>query len=84
MKNVILLSLTIIMCSCFKSTPSDMEPVIDGRFDNYKSVFYPSTDCIKVCAIVVDKNGDVWYLRMNAYGTVRDEKKLFNLSDYDN
>lgn len=64
-----------------KSTPSDLEPLIKGRFKDCKTVHYPSTDS-KVCAIIVDKHGDVWYLRMNAVGDMRDDKLLFNLSEY--
>lgn len=67
---------------CEKSSkPIDLEPVINGRFSDAKAVYYPSTD-YKVSAIVIDKDGNVWYLRMNAFSEMRDEKKLFNISDY--
>lgn len=67
--------------ACGGSTPSDLEPVINNNFKDAKTVFYPSTD-FKVSSIVVDKNGDVWYLRMNGFGQMKDRLKMFNVSDY--
>jgi hypothetical protein len=65
------------------STPQDLEPIINGRFKDAKAVYYPSTD-YKVSAIVIDKNGNVWYLRMNSSAEMRDEKQLFNVSEHCN
>jgi hypothetical protein len=63
------------------SNPRDLQPIIEGRFKNAKAVYYPSSDC-KVCAVIVDSGGNVWYLRMNGYATVKDDKQLFNISTY--
>ena len=76
----LLVAVLLIGCD-ISSTPQDLEPIINGRFKDAKAVFYPSTDN-KVSAVVVDNNGNVWYLRMNGYAEMRDEKKLFNVSEY--
>lgn len=78
---IYLLLVVLIFTGCDSSSPKDLEPVINGRFKQAKAIYYPSTD-IKVSAVVVDKNGDVWYLRMNALADMRDEKILFNISEY--
>jgi len=62
------------------TTPKDLQPIINGQFKNAKKVFYPSTDS-KVSAIIIDENGDVYYLRMNGAGDMRDNVRLFNVSD---
>lgn len=78
----ILLFIQISFSSCIENnSPTDFAPVIDGQFKDNKVVFYPSTDN-KISAIVVDKNGDVWYLRLNGFGALKDNKKLFNVNDY--
>lgn len=74
----------VLLFGCdISSTPQDLSPIINGRFKDAKTVYYPSTDN-KVSAIVIDKNGNVWYLRMNAFSEMRDDKKLFNVSEYCN
>ncbi len=65
----------------YSSKPKDLEPIINGQFKDAQKVFYPSTD-FKVSAIVVDKNGDVWYLRMNGEAEMKDNVKLFNVSEF--
>ena len=65
------------------STPKDLEPIINGKFKDAKAVYYPSTSS-QVSAIVVDKEGNVWYLRMNMVDQIRDEKQLFNVSEHCN
>lgn len=71
----------LLAVSCQTSTtPEDLQPIINGQFKNAKKVFYPSTDT-KVSAIVIDENGDVFYLRMNGRGDMRDNVRLFNVND---
>lgn len=77
------LLVVVLFTGCVESTPKDLEPIINGQFKDAKAVFYPSTDH-KVSAVVVDKDGNVWYLRMNGFSTMRDEKKLFNVSEHCN
>lgn len=78
------LLVAVLFTGCsIESTPKDLEPIINGQFKDAKAVFYPSTDG-KVSAVVVDKDGNVWYLRMNGFSTMRDEKKLFNVSEHCN
>lgn len=70
--------------SCINSSnPNDLKPIIDGRFKDAKAVYYPSTD-YKVSAVIVDKNGDVWFIRMNSDNVpvVKDDKILFNVTQY--
>lgn len=62
------------------TTPKDLQPIINGQFKKAKKVFYPSTDS-KVSAIIIDENGDVYYLRMNGVGDMRDNVRLFNIND---
>jgi hypothetical protein len=77
-----ILLLAAVFSGCFDgSKVKDMQPIVDGRFKDAKAVFYPSTD-FKVAAIVVDKDGNVWYLRLNGDAEMRDEKQLFNVSQY--
>lgn len=75
--------LLTLLCSCSntESTPSDLQPIISGQFQDAKAVYYPSTD-FKVSAVVVDKDGNVYYLRMNAVDQMRDNIKLFNVNDF--
>ncbi|MRT17764.1 hypothetical protein F3C99_12455 [Vitellibacter sp. q18] len=78
------LLVAVLLVGCdMSSTPQDLEPIINGRFKDAKAVYYPSTD-YKVSAIVIDKNGNVWYLRMNSSAEMRDEKQLFNVSEHCN
>lgn len=82
MKSLIFYFIVIIgLSSCGGSKPSDLDPVINNNFKDAKTVFYPSSD-FKVSAVIVDRNGDVWYLRMNGIGQLKDQQKLFNVSDY--
>lgn len=83
MKKVFLIiSVIFVLSSCTNgSKQSDLAPIINGQFKDAKSVFYPSTD-YKVAAVIVDKNGDVWYLRMNGNAVLKDYVKLFNVSSY--
>lgn len=77
-----MLFVVLFLSSCFGgSTPKDLQPIIDGQFKNAQAVYYPSTDG-KASAVVVDKNGDVYYIRLNGYGELRDNKRLFNVKDY--
>ena len=80
---IVCILLMAVFSSCLypSSRPADMKPIIDGKYKDARSVYYPSTDQ-KVAAIIVHKNGNVWYLRMNAAGNMRDEIRLFNVSDY--
>lgn len=72
----------VLFQSCLTGgKPSDLQPIINGKFKDAKAVYYPSTDD-KVAAIVIDKDGNVWYLRMNFFSQMRDEKQLFNVSQY--
>jgi hypothetical protein len=76
------LLVAVLLVGCdIHSTPQDLEPIINGRFKDAKAVYYPSTDG-KVSAVVIDKDGNVWYLRMNGFAEMRDEKQLFNVSDH--
>jgi hypothetical protein len=76
------LVVAVLLVGCtVKSTPKDLEPIINGKFKDAKAVYYPSTSS-QVSAIVVDKYGNVWYLRMNMLDRMRDEKKLFNISEH--
>ena len=77
------LLVAVLFTGCLESTPKDLQPIIDGRFKGAKAVYYPSTD-YKVAAIVIDKNGNVWYLRMNGVDQIKDEKELFNVSEHCN
>jgi hypothetical protein len=78
------LLVAVLFVGCIvESTPKDLEPIINGKFKDAKAVYYPSTSS-QVSAIVVDKNGDVWYLRMNKVDQIRDEKQLFNVSEHCN
>ena len=77
----LLVAVFLVGCSMPESTPRDLEPVINGKFKGAKAVYYPSTSS-QVSAIVVDKDGNVWYLRMNMVDQMRDEKKLFNVSEH--
>ena len=87
-KNLFSNACKLVLCVVFLSavscqtstTPKDLQPIINGQFKNAKKVFYPSTDS-KVSAIVVDENGDVYYLRMNGCGDMRDNVRLFNVND---
>jgi len=74
-----LVFLSAVSCQT-STTPKDLQPIINGQFKNAKKVYYPSTDS-KVSAIVVDENGDVYYLRMNGCGDMRDNVRLFNVND---
>lgn len=77
-----LVLVAVLFTGCLpETTPRDLEPVINGQFKQPKAVHYPSTD-YKVAAVVVDKDGNVWYIRMNAKGQVKDNKQLFNVSEY--
>jgi len=78
----VLVAVLLVGCD-ISSNPQDLEPIINGRFKEAKAVYYPSTDN-KVSAVVIDKNGNVWYLRMNAFSEMRDEKQLFNVSEHCN
>lgn len=69
------------ICSSCGSSINDFQPVIQGRFKDAKNVFYPSTD-FKCSVVAIDKNGDVYYLRMNGFNEVVDDKLLFNVSQY--
>jgi hypothetical protein len=78
----LLVAVLLIGCDT-SSNPQDLEPIINGRFKDAKAVYYPSTDN-KVSAVVIDKKGNVWYLRMNGFAEMRDEKELFNVSEHCN
>lgn len=78
------LLLMIVLSSCqANSTPKDLQPIIEGQFKDAKSVYYPSTD-YKAAAIIIDKQGNVWYLRMNGVANMRDKVQLFNVSEFCN
>lgn len=82
--SLIALLIIIIVGACkMSSTPTDIEPVIRSEFSGNKKVFYPSTDG-KVSSIVIDKDGGVWYLRMNGFAEMRDKVILFNVNEYCN
>jgi len=70
----------VLFTSC-GSKPQDLQPIIEGKFKDAKAIYYPSTDD-KVAAIVIDKDGNVWYFRLNGFSQLRDEKQLFNVSQY--
>ncbi len=76
---VLLSMLLVSLAGCWSSTPSDLAPIINGRHDVDK-IYYLSTDD-KVAAIVITKGGDLYYYRANGFGTLRDEKLLFNIND---
>lgn len=73
-------SLTALLVAGCTSGPSDLEPIINGKHEVAKT-YYPSTDD-KVSAVIVTKKGDVYYYRANRYGTLRDERLLFNVHDF--
>jgi len=78
------LLVAVLLVGCTpESTPRDLEPIINGKFKDARAVYYPSTSS-QVSAIVVDKDGNVWYLRMNMVDQMRDEKQLFNVSEHCN
>jgi predicted small secreted protein len=79
----LLVAVLLVGCNTYESTPRDLEPIINGKFKDAKAVYYPSTSR-QVSAIVVDKDGNVWYLRMNMVDQMRDEKQLFNVSEHCN
>ena len=64
-----------------QSSPTALQPIINGAYKNAQAVFYPSTD-YKVASIIVDEKGDVHYIRMNCFGTIKDQKKLFNVNEF--
>jgi len=79
---ILLVALLLVGCQT-ESKPKDLEPVINGRFKDAKAVYYPSTSS-QVSAVVIDKYGNVYYLRMSISGEMRDEKQLFNISEHCN
>jgi Cdc6-like AAA superfamily ATPase len=75
---------SVLLVGCqFDSNPKDLEPIINSRFKDAKVVYYPSTSS-QVSAVVIDKDGNVYYLRMSMSGGMRDEKELFNVFEYCN
>lgn len=82
MKKLLLLAIIAIgLLSCgFNTTPKDIQPYLYGELKDFKQIYYPSSD-YKACAVVVAKNGDVYYLRVNGYGTLMDNQKLFNINE---
>ena len=78
----LLVALLLVGCQT-ESKPKDLEPVINGRFKDAKAVYYPSTSS-QVSAVVIYKDGNVYYLRMSMSGEMRDEKQLFNVSEHCN
>jgi len=78
----LLASVLLVGCQT-ESKPKDLEPIINGRFKEAKAVYYPSTSN-QVSAVVIDKDGNVYYLRMSMSGKMRDEKQLFNVSEHCN
>ncbi len=77
-----ILLVAVLFTSCIPSTkPKDLEPIISRQFKDAKAVYYPSSD-YKAAAVIVDKNGNVWYVRLNATGELKDNKQLFNVSEY--
>lgn len=78
------LLVAVLLVGCqMESKPKDLEPIINGRFKDAKAVYYPSTSS-QVSAVVIDKDGNVYYLRMSMSGEMRDEKQLFNVSEHCN
>ncbi len=78
-KLILVAIISITLSGCLSSTPKDLEPIIRGKHDVSK-IYYPSTDS-KVSAIVVTKDGEVYYYRLNGFGEPRDEVFLFNKND---
>ena len=78
----LLVAVLLVGCQT-ESKPKDLEPIINGRFKEVKAVYYPSTSS-QVSAVVIDKDGNVYYLRMSMSGQMRDEKQLFNVSEHCN
>ena len=58
----------------------DLAPIVEHENDVSKA-YYPSSGD-KPAAVVVDKNGDVIYYRLNGYGKMRDRRVLFNVKDF--
>jgi len=73
-----LLFLTTLFIGC--NSPSDFNEIIYGEYRDNKAIYYPSTDH-KTSCIIIDKDGSVWYLRVNGVGTLRDRVELFNVND---
>lgn len=74
----------IILNSCSvdnTKSHNNLELIINTHFMNPNAVYYPSTD-YKSSAVVVDDEGNVWYLRMNPLGELKDNVKLFNVNDF--
>jgi len=79
-----ILLVAVLFTGCLPSSkPSDLEPIINARFKDAKSIYYPSSS-FQVSAIVVDKNGNVWYMRMSASRDMRDQVQLFNVKEHCN
>ncbi|MCP4100364.1 MAG: hypothetical protein GY750_02895 [Lentisphaerae bacterium] len=58
----------------------DLAPLV-GHENDVEKVYYPSSD-YKPAAVVVDKNGDVTYYRLNGFGKLKDKKRLFNIKEF--
>lgn len=85
MKNNFILIATLLIVTCAliasiraKSTSEDIYKVIKIKHPDFKKIFYPSTGNSASC-IVITKNGDIYYYRMNAFSSIKDEKFLFNI-----
>lgn len=77
-----ILMLAAVLSSCrWSSGPKDLQPIIEGRFKTAKAIYYPSSD-YKVSAVIVDSDGNVWFIRLNADSEVKDDKQLFNVNTY--
>lgn len=77
-----ILMLAAVLSSCrWSSGPKDLQPIIEGRFKTAKAIYYPSSD-YKVSAVIVDSDGNVWFIRLNADAEVKDDKQLFNVNTY--
>lgn len=77
-----ILMLAAVLSSCrWSSGPKDLQPIINGRFKTAKAIYYPSSD-YKVSAVIVDSDGNVWFIRLNADSEVKDDKQLFNVNTY--
>ena len=79
-----ILLVAVLFTGCVpNSKPTDLEPIINARFKDAKAIYYPSSS-FQVSAIVVDKNGNVWYMRMSANRDMRDQVQLFNVDEHCN